>query len=386
MRKINYVYLYSIKKQILKQLLIILVLSAFYMESIAQEKTNFAHYTYLINSNCSQKFFLQNIKITPIISIGKVRLNQLYANTYSYFYQMLDDQKMSIRHYNYYIMNLQIYDVVKEVDILKKQRSIYLRSRLILIVLFLTLSITIIISVLAFRLRSSNIILEKLTKNRDKLFTIISHDLRSPLNSYQRYAEIVAYLIKTKQFDRLDEALKKIDEIGLNLAALLNNLLDWSLFKQIPNTSIINIQVFFNELLPIYRDMANLKGLVLVETFQDKVVRADPHLLSLITRNLLDNAIKYTHVNNEVIIGTHRDDNDLILMVSNREDSMSDIQKEKISALFNNNYDYEFGEEGLGIGLILIKEFAQSQNIKITFYHNPDNLTTFEVRILQAFV
>ncbi|WP_435355918.1 sensor histidine kinase [Emticicia sp. SJ17W-69] len=283
-------------------------------------------------------------------------------------------------------MNLQIYDVVKEVDILKKQRSIYLRSRLILIVLFLTLSITIIISVLAFRLRSSNIILEKLTKNRDKLFTIISHDLRSPLNSYQRYAEIVAYLIKTKQFDRLDEALKKIDEIGLNLAALLNNLLDWSLFKQIPNTSIINIQVFFNELLPIYRDMANLKGLVLVETFQDKVVRADPHLLSLITRNLLDNAIKYTHVNNEVIIGTHRDDNDLILMVSNREDSMSDIQKEKISALFNNNYDYEFGEEGLGIGLILIKEFAQSQNIKITFYHNPDNLTTFEVRILQAFV
>lgn len=375
------------------QFVIIFVLSFFPKESFAQNITYLDYHPHFIisNNNYYNIELLQKTKLRPIISISKETwkfLSQLYKSLF--FNQLLESNIINIA-YNQFNNELQINQELNKIEKLKQKivlqkQTIYLRSRIILIILILTLIIAIIIGILALRLRSTNILLEKLTKNRDKLFTIISHDLRSPLNSYQRYTEIVAYLIKTRQFDRLDEALKKIDEIGLNLAALLNNLLDWSLVKQIPTTAVINSQSFFNELLPIYRDMANLKSIELIEAFQDEKVKIDPHLLSLITRNLLDNAIKYTPEHNEVIIGTHRKGSDLILMVSNRENSMSNAQKQKISALFNNNYNYEFGEEGLGLGLILIKEFAQLNNVKITFYHSIDNLTIFEVRIPQVFV
>ncbi|WP_435355917.1 sensor histidine kinase [Emticicia sp. SJ17W-69] len=263
------------------------------------------------------------------------------------------------------------------------------RTRTILFILGLTCLIIIAISFLAIRLRNANDSLKKLTKSRDKLFTIISHDLRSPFNSYQRYSEIVGYLIKTKQFGRLEEVLKKIDIVGLNLSALLNNLLEWSIVqqKQIKiSLSEVNIQEFFNALLPLYRDLAQLKNVVIIEDFQDQIIMVDRQLLSLISRNLLDNAIKYTPEGNEILLKTELQENDFVMRISNRGDAMTNRQKEKISALFNNNYDYEFGEEGLGIGLILIKEFAQANCVSIRFDHSDDHLTTFEVIIPQAFV
>lgn len=261
------------------------------------------------------------------------------------------------------------------------------RTHTILFILGLTCLIIIVISFLAMRLRNTNASLKKLTQSRDKLFTIISHDLRSPFNSYQRYSEIVGYLIKTKQFGRLGETLKKIDMIGLNLSALLNNLLEWSIVqqKQIKiSLSEINIQVFFNSLMPIYRDMAKLKNVTIIEDLQDQTITTDRQLLSLIARNLLDNAIKYTPEGNEILLNTTLKEDSFTLTISNRGGSMTDSQITKISALFNDDYDYEFGEEGLGIGLILIKEFARANGVSISFNHSDDHLTTFEVTVPQA--
>lgn len=272
--------------------------------------------------------------------------------------------------------------VIKNLEL--QQQVTETRARLVLLILVLTCLIITAVSFIALRLRDANKSLKKLTQSRNMLFTIISHDLRSPFNSYQRYSEIVGYLIKTKQFDRLQEVLKKIDELGLNIAALLNNLLEWSVAQQkqiriVP--SVINIQVFFDEVLPIFRDMARLKKITILENFQDQEIKIDPHILSLIIRNLLDNAIKYTPEGNQITIQTNINEGDFVLTISNKGDSMTNTQREKIRTLFNNVNDYEFGEEGLGIGLILIKEFSRTNAVKIKFDHNADNLTTFEVRL-----
>ena len=272
--------------------------------------------------------------------------------------------------------------VIKNLEL--QQQVTETRARLVLLILVLTCLIITAVSFIALRLRDANKSLKKLTQSRNMLFTIISHDLRSPFNSYQRYSEIVGYLIKTKQFDRLQEVLKKIDELGLNIAALLNNLLEWSVAQQkqiriVP--SVINIQVFFDEVLPIFRDMARLKKITILENFQDQEIKIDPHILSLIIRNLLDNAIKYTAEENQITIQTNINEGDFVLTISNKGDSMTNTQREKIRTLFNNVNDYEFGEEGLGIGLILIKEFSRTNAVKIKFDHNADNLTTFEVRL-----
>ncbi|WP_395051769.1 ATP-binding protein [Flavobacterium sp.] len=272
--------------------------------------------------------------------------------------------------------------VIKNLEL--QQQVTETRARLVLLILVLTCLIITAVSFIALRLRDANKSLKKLTQSRNMLFTIISHDLRSPFNSYQRYSEIVGYLIKTKQFDRLQEVLKKIDELGLNIAALLNNLLEWSVAQQkqiriVP--SVINIQVFFDEVLPIFRDMARLKKITILENFQDQEIKIDPDILSLIIRNLLDNAIKYTPEGNQITIQTNINEGDFVLTISNKGDSMTNTQREKIRTLFNNVNDYEFGEEGLGIGLILIKEFSRTNAVKIKFDHNADNLTTFEVRL-----
>ena len=262
------------------------------------------------------------------------------------------------------------------------------RSRQSYIVIILAFVIILIISLLLFRLSIVNKNLKKLTKSRDKLFTIISHDLRSPLSSYQRYAEIVSYLVRKKQFERLSTVLTQIDEIGLHLAAMLNNLLEWGIVQQKQirlNVSTVNSSEFVSNLLPIYRHMASLKEIKIIEEIEECEISIDQHILGLIVRNLLDNAIKYSGIGGKILLNGFRQGDSFVLVFSNYCEGMTELQQTKIASLFNDDYDFEFGEDGLGVGLLLIKEFVKKKVANIRFTYDIDNYVIFKVVIPNAF-
>ncbi len=240
------------------------------------------------------------------------------------------------------------------------------------------------VQALSKRLKETNTKLEIARNMQNKLFTIISHDLRSPLSTYQRYSEIVGYLIRSKQYNRIEETLNEIDNVVLHMATLLDNLLKWSLLEQKhvgTNPKNINIKELFEGFLPIYRDMAKLKSIIIIEDIDNLQISTDGDSLAFIARNFVDNAVKYTEIGNEINISTILSDNELILRFMNISEALTDAQIKKIKMLFEDEKKMEIGETGLGVGLILIKQFADRIKAKITFDYTKEGLSIFELHI-----
>ena len=285
---------------------------------------------------------------------------------------------------NEMVANIQTKYETKKKDsaiksLIKEQSLIKTRNQLLIGILVVSIVVICLISYLGSRLRKTNAGLLQLQKNRAKLFTIISHDLRSPLSTYQRYSEIVGYLVQTKQFERLDKVLHQINENGFHFASLLNNLLSWSLNQQ----GKINyapkhiwVKSAYEEFLPIYREMARLKSVTLIENIKDAEIYVDPNALSLIVRNLLDNAIKYTAKDEVITIQTEYSYEEFKIRVTNKSDVMTEFQKSKIKMLFETPNNFDFGEDGMGIGLILIKQYCDINYSKATF-ENKDGVNSF---------
>ncbi|GAB2628018.1 hypothetical protein GCM10027035_23220 [Emticicia sediminis] len=262
------------------------------------------------------------------------------------------------------------------------------QKRILILSLLAAVAVIVAIGALFFKLSQKNKELLILQKSREKLYTIIAHDLRSPISTFQRYSEIITYLIKTKQFTRLETTTHHVDQTSKNLTNLLNNLLGWSLnqqglVKNIPES--VQIKDFFDSIFPIYRDMANLNSLQLVTEIEDTSISIDPNKFALIVRNMLDNAIKFSEENNQVQIQARLFDNTFLLTIINKSKTSTTKQKKAIKELFESKKDYAIGENrNFGIGLIIVKEYAKIMDAKITFDYDINCLTTFSFELPQT--
>jgi signal transduction histidine kinase len=276
-------------------------------------------------------------------------------------------------------------DAIKTFALESKIAQAQAQTKFLTMGLLAAVAVIIITGVLFFKLSQKNNELLILQKSREKLYMIIAHDLRSPVSTFQRYSDIITYLIKTKQFTRLETTTQHIDQTSKNLSNLLNNLLGWSLnqqglIKNMPET--IKIKDFFNNILPIYNEMANLNSLTLVEKIDDISVSIDPNKFALIVRNMLDNAIKFSEENNQVQIQARLLDNAFLLNISNISRASTISQKQEIKRLFDSEETYTIGENrSFGIGLIIVKEYAKIMDAKISFDFDINCLTIFSFKL-----
>jgi signal transduction histidine kinase len=247
--------------------------------------------------------------------------------------------------------------------------------------LLLAIVICVAFGFLVLRLRKTNQNLRLLQQSKDKLFMIISHDLRGPLNTFMGYTELVEYLIETNQSDKLKSVFRQVDELGENLSLMLNNILAWSVSEQKNSLKLINITLspFFKELLLVYKNMAALKSISWVEEFSEQTFTTDPNILSLITRNLLDNALKYTDTGQKITFSFKVDNHKLFITITNQANIIPQEKQRKIKNLLENTKTYELGEDGLGIGLITIQQYAKMNHTKLSFTQDSKGLITFAV-------
>jgi len=207
---------------------------------------------------------------------------------------------------------------------------------------------------------------EQLNIVKDKIFSIISHDLRSPLNNINASLSLLRKKDLTRdEFDTLTGGLGYSVQATSNL---LDNLLVWSTnqLNGIPlHLRPINLKEVVDESISLYQNIALQKKLIiLTKVGEDVFANADLHVLLFVLRNLLDNAIKFSNPGNEIIISTERQDHDIALIIRDYGIGMNEEQLLNLFTI-NNKIRRNTGtakEQGSGLGLSLCYELIKKMD------------------------
>ncbi len=281
-----------------------------------------------------------------------------------------------------------------EVDLLLEQR----RSNQIImitggIILFIVISLVIIIyssSKAKIRLNRQLEVqkddLLKLNQTKDKFFSIISHDLRGPVNMLSGLISVTRYFLDDKKTDQLKDMMDKMEHSVDRLVKLLDNLLHWALqqrghFPYVPEN--INLNVMLAEVIDMFKDMAASKKIKLDSRIEeDFVIYADRNTTSTILRNLINNAIKFTPDEGHIKISANRGAKLGSIHIADDGVGMNNA---KLQSLFKLNENLSTrgtsGEAGLGLGLQLVYEFVELNKGKIEVKSQENQGTTFTVQL-----
>ena len=210
-----------------------------------------------------------------------------------------------------------------------------------------------------------NMELLQINATKDKFFSIIAHDLRGPLASFMGLAQIMAEDLSSLTMSEIQEIAVDMKNSATNLFRLLENLLNWTRMQkgQITFTpEIIRLRPVIDESVEILREPAKNKGIKIdFDVPDDFEVYADKNIFGTIVRNLVSNAIKFTHKGGNVLIsafaGTDRE-----IRISIRDTGIG-MDQQMIDNLFRidvkTNRKGTDGELSTGLGLLLCKEFVE---------------------------
>lgn len=230
--------------------------------------------------------------------------------------------------------------------------------------------------------------LENLNHTKDQLFSIIAHDLRSPMIALEGVSELVEYYTNHEKFDLLHSLGSKIGDTVQNITHLLDNLLNWSLSQQDEIKSSpkkIELVDLLNEVRSIFSDLLSFKNISLsITNAQGASVFADYTMMFSVLRNVVSNSIKFTPSGGEIQLAvTHKNDTVQITV----QDNGIGINQNKLASIFTlQSNKSELGtarEKGSGLGLVLVKEFMERINGSVEI-ESSENGTTVKLFIPQA--
>ncbi|OOQ57193.1 sensor histidine kinase [Mucilaginibacter pedocola] len=223
--------------------------------------------------------------------------------------------------------------------------------------------------------------LERINQERNKLMSIIAHDLRSPLSNIQNYLELVTeYELDTEERRMVEGDLLKVTRRTIDM---LGKLLIWSK-NQMDGVTVklgyVTLRGALFNTLELERAIALKKNISLTaELDWDIKIVADSDMLQLVIRNLLNNSIKFTHEGGQIAFKAKRIGSECWLII---RDNGIGITEEKQAELFTLRAGATFGtanEKGVGLGLLLCKEFTELQGGRIWLESNPGEGTAFYV-------
>ncbi|MGY5354216.1 PAS domain-containing sensor histidine kinase [Wenyingzhuangia sp. IMCC45467] len=219
-------------------------------------------------------------------------------------------------------------------------------------------------------LKKSKIELQKLNETKNKLFSILAHDLRSPFSNIVGISELLIHNPENFDYD-LKKYIKVIHSSAKSTLTLVDNLLNWSISQtnQICfNPEKIHLSQVFLEVINLKNPVAIVKKISLKHftSPSETIIYADKNMLMIILRNLVTNAIKFTNNNGLVNLLSSIEKNYVKITIS---DNGVGISKEKIDKIFNVNPNKNSvgtaNEQGFGLGLLICKEFVEKHKGKI---------------------
>ena len=230
--------------------------------------------------------------------------------------------------------------------------------------------------------------LRELNAEKDKLFSIITHDLRSPFNSFIMLSEMFADEEYNLSLDEMRKMAQSMHKSASNLSDLLDNLLDWSrlqrdLFKT--EKSRIKLHLLIDEALDAMSELIEQKKLSVQQDIPKNFkLIADNRMLSSIIRNLLSNAVKFTPSGGSIWISAGADATESCITVKDSGIGMPEKIRSKLFQI-----DGKVGRKGTdgeptsGLGLILVKEFVDKHQGRIEIESEEHAGSSFKIIIPQ---
>lgn len=226
--------------------------------------------------------------------------------------------------------------------------------------------------------------LENTIESRDTLYSVIAHDLRSPLGSLKMMNNAILMMVDKNQVsDEVYEMLQMMNKTSEEIFQLLDNLLKWAknrLNKQNIYRQQVDINSIVNSTAEIFIPMATQKGISIMLEGLDKELMGstDIDMVKTIVRNLISNAVKFSYEKGLITVSTKTDGDFVVVSV---KDSGKGIKKEDQGKLLRPNTHFtSYGtnnEKGSGLGLMLCKDFVEQLGGKLWFDSEEGKGTTF---------
>jgi PAS domain S-box-containing protein len=228
--------------------------------------------------------------------------------------------------------------------------------------------------------------LTRLNESKDSLFSLISHDLRSPFNSLLGFSEILTSEYETLTHEEIKEYLNVIYESSKNLFGMTNNLLQFSRFQMGRiefNPVELEIKTVVSHILNLLKGNTIKKQINVISSVPESIkVLADEDMLNSIFQNLISNAVKFTPRGGDIFISAFKlknpDGNYTIEVVI--KDTGVGIHDELKEKLFKDHLPSTPGtdrEYGTGLGLLLVKEFVEKNGGNIRVFSKLGEGSTF---------
>ncbi|MCL5070804.1 MAG: HAMP domain-containing histidine kinase [Actinobacteria bacterium] len=234
-----------------------------------------------------------------------------------------------------------------------------------------------------------NIMKNKIERSQESLkeFTyILSHEIKNMITSINGYAVGISEGVYSTE-EEINEALNIIRNKSGDLENITESLL---MLSKIENRIIdisreeIKITDIVDELVKLYEQELERNRLSITKLYrlpENMKLRSDRYLIQTVISNLINNAIKYSSAESEIVIDISSDTANVIFSVSNRGQEISEDEKDKIFNMFYRSKKYDFKNiKGFGLGLAISRKISSILNAKLDFVSNAD-VNTFIFKI-----
>ena len=208
--------------------------------------------------------------------------------------------------------------------------------------------------------------LEEINAVKDKLFSIVSHDLKDSVTSIKAFIDLLKDGSLTN--DEFNELVPELSENADNASLLLFNLLNWSKSQMEslePKPEYFNLKDVFAEKVKLVEQKIEKKKIILVNETKDDTIYADRSMVEIIIQNLLTNAVKFCHEGDIISMSNSAQNGKSLFYIKDTGVGISEENQEK---LFKSNSFTTIGttnEKGTGLGLTICKELVELNHGKI---------------------
>ncbi len=219
-------------------------------------------------------------------------------------------------------------------------------------------------------LRKSEQELKQSNRSKDRFFSIIAHDLKSPFSSLLGYSEWLKNEMNNLTKEELNNSFSNMNKSIKKVFELLQNLLEWARIQNGKieyNPSSFDLKILIENTIGFIEFKALNKDIKIINKIHDSLyVYADQNMLNSVFQNLLTNSLKFSYPGTEVIISSKNNENDVEVSI---KDTGVGIDPENLRNLFRIDVHHSTlgtnEERGTGLGLVLCKELIERNNGKI---------------------
>lgn len=225
-----------------------------------------------------------------------------------------------------------------------------------------------VLSAQKIQLEEQTHLLTNLNQVKDKLFTIVAHDLKQPAVAFQKLGTVINQLIKKKDIERLEKVGKYAESMSNNLHLTIENLFRWGTLQQrqvLINKNNVDINALLRDIYDEFEPIAQSKSILFKADIPSNChIITDSSILTAILRNILSNAIKFTPEGKDIKMEAVATGRNLVISIKDKGIGMPmEIQKDLFVLNPAKKREGTSKEHGSGLGLTLCKQLSDLAEI-----------------------